>query len=347
MPTRLIHEELLTSPSLLRCTPRARDHFHRLLLLADDFGCLYADAGALHGRGWGQCSDVSRLEVAGWLDEWARGGMLFLWAQDGRCYGYLTGWHGTKGQHWRAEYKGKAAGGTRAEQRGSKRKTPRPPGWTGAEPVPWIHPPGWTPGTVWMGPAGSPAWHAPSPENLSLFLPGREDETAAPISRPAVAVAVPVLVAVAVPDAPGALTRAAGAPEESEMPAAPSGPSSRGPSTLERLRGAVAQELGLSRGRGGVGIEIGSSRKLGQIIRHANAAVTLRGFDAVVQACAGHGREMIARGDPPETMAAFGWLLHALAAPDAETPAPRNGVHKSAVATPADHSKFTGGERVI
>jgi hypothetical protein len=83
------------------------------------------------------------------------------------------------------------------------------------------------------------------------------------------------------------------------------------------VRGAVAQELGLL-GRGGVGIEIGSSSRLGEIIRHTNEAVALRGFDVVVAACAAVGREMAARGDPPGTMAAFGRTLRVLAAPDAD-----------------------------
>ncbi len=67
MPTRLLHEELLDSPSLLRCTPRAQDAWHRIILVADNFGCLVADATAVKAKGWAKRPDVSVADVAGWL----------------------------------------------------------------------------------------------------------------------------------------------------------------------------------------------------------------------------------------------------------------------------------------
>jgi len=129
----------------------------------------------------------------------------------------------------------------------------------------------------------------------------------------------------AAPERPAGLSMNGAAAPESSI-AVSEGPA--GPSMLERLRGAIAQALGIV-GKGGVGIELGSSRRLGELIRNANEAVALRGFGLVVEACAAVGREMIARGDPPETMAAFGRPLRVLAAPDAEPqPLRHNGTYR-------------------
>jgi hypothetical protein len=91
--------------------------------------------------------------------------------------------------------------------------------------------------------------------------------------------------------------------------------------TIRRLAGAVAQHLTII-GPGGGGIEVGQSRHLGEIIRHANQAVEQVGFDVVRQALVARGREMMARQDPPQTMAAFARTLRVLAE---EPVAARNG----------------------
>lgn len=142
MPKRLLDDSLLSSPSVAACSPRAQDAFPRLILVADDFGCLDANQRVLVGRGWPHRDDVSTEELERWLEEWSRAGMVFVWEESGRRFAYLTGWHGEHGQKWRDEYDRDVA------THGSKRKTPRPPGWTGAKPVPWTAPPEWIPGTV-------------------------------------------------------------------------------------------------------------------------------------------------------------------------------------------------------
>jgi hypothetical protein len=181
----MIHDGLLSSPSLERCSPRAQDAWPRLFLVVDDFGCLDARARLVCSAGWALRPDVSEADVATWLYEWSRAGMLFLWEQDGHTYGYLTGWHGKKGQRWRVEYKAKADGGTSEEQHGSRRKTPRPPGWTGAKPTPWAAPAGWLPGSIWISdPDGS--GRPTGQRNLAMFLPAAETRG----SAAAVAVAV-------------------------------------------------------------------------------------------------------------------------------------------------------------
>lgn len=118
MPTRLIHDSLLTSPSLRACTPAAQDAFHRFLLLADDFGCFEAEPRVLVGRGWPYRNDVTDDRVRGWLVEYAVEGMVRLWPAGDRWWGHFTAWW--EFQRHREEYSAK-------NPKGSKRKTPVPP----------------------------------------------------------------------------------------------------------------------------------------------------------------------------------------------------------------------------
>lgn len=123
MPKRLLDDSILTSPSIAAMSPAAQDAFPRFILLADDFGCFDANARVLLGKGWPLREDVTERKVAGWITELERAGMLFVWDEGGRRYGYLTGWHGEHGQKWRAEYD------RETNPKGSKRRTPRPPGF--------------------------------------------------------------------------------------------------------------------------------------------------------------------------------------------------------------------------
>jgi hypothetical protein len=118
---RLLDDGIFSSPSLAECSPRAQDAWPRFLLLADDFGCLDVNPRVLTGRGWPLRPDVSDADVAGWMDEYARAGMLGFWSEGGRVYGFFCGWFGDKGQHKRAEYH------PDTNKKGSKRKTPPPP----------------------------------------------------------------------------------------------------------------------------------------------------------------------------------------------------------------------------
>ncbi|WP_242344009.1 hypothetical protein [Anaeromyxobacter terrae] len=123
MPKRLLDDSFLSSPSIAAVSPRAQDAFPRFILLADDFGCFDANPRVLLGKGWPYREDVTADDVAAWLDEYELAGMALLWDEAGRRWCYLTGWHGVHGQKPRDEYHHEKA------PRGSKRKTPRPPGW--------------------------------------------------------------------------------------------------------------------------------------------------------------------------------------------------------------------------
>lgn len=183
MPKRLLDDSFLNSPSIDAVSPRAQDAFPRFILLADDFGCFDANPRVLYGRGWPYREDLTPEDVAGWLDEYERAGMAFRWNANGRRWCYLTGWHGEHGQKWRDEYDGEKA------PRGSKRKTPKPPGF---HPVKGV---GWKP-------------NPPSEKTPSDSVPARETAGNEPGTHDfpgtqfqphaAVAVAVPVALPAAV-----------------------------------------------------------------------------------------------------------------------------------------------------
>ena len=123
MPKRLIDDSLFTSPSLAKCSPRAQDAFPRFILLADDFGCFEASPRVLIGKGWPYRKDVKERDVWAWLEEYVAAGMACLWTEKERRWCYLTGWDGEHGQRKRVEYDPATVAG----QKGSKRRTPKPP----------------------------------------------------------------------------------------------------------------------------------------------------------------------------------------------------------------------------
>lgn len=139
MPSRVLHESFLDSPSVEALSPSAQDAFPRFLLIADDFGCFEVNLARLRALGWSRRPDVTEEHVGAWLAELAERRavdpatgaalppMLMVWTHAGRRYAHLTGWNGPHGQKRRAEYDPRAPVGTPGRH-GSKRKTPPPPG---------------------------------------------------------------------------------------------------------------------------------------------------------------------------------------------------------------------------
>lgn len=113
------------------------------------------------------------------------------------------------------------------------------------------------------------------------------------------------------------------------------------PTTVERLRGAVSAGLGVI-GPGGGGLSLGDGRRVGELIRNANAAVKRCGFEAVVEALVSDGQQAVAKGRAPETMTFFTRTLAGLADPDAR--APPTG--KPTVTAPASPQVKHGGGQV-
>lgn len=113
MPSRILRESLLTSPSIAACTPGAQDRFHRYLLVADDYGCFESDPEVLKGRLWAKRSDMTSHKVLDDLNEYEQAGMLERWEEGGRMFAFLRSW----GRHQRI----------RADGSSYKRKFPIPP----------------------------------------------------------------------------------------------------------------------------------------------------------------------------------------------------------------------------
>lgn len=116
MPTRILREGYLTSPSVARCSPGAQDRLPRYWLAADDFGCFDADPRVLRGRLFVFRDEVTEAQIASDLIEYAREGMLETWTENERTWGFFRSW----GRHQRLR---KEDGEGR-----TVRKTPVPPG---------------------------------------------------------------------------------------------------------------------------------------------------------------------------------------------------------------------------
>lgn len=127
----MVDDSLLNSPSMAVLSPRAQDAFVRFILLADDFGCFEVSPRQLAAKGWpDREKDVTETDVEAWLAEYAtrrapgEAPVAMLWTDRARRWCFLTGWFGKHGQRRRAEYDPK----TTAGEKGSKRRTPPPPG---------------------------------------------------------------------------------------------------------------------------------------------------------------------------------------------------------------------------
>jgi hypothetical protein len=121
MPTRVLRDSIITSPSLARCAPAAQDRFPRYTLAADDFGCFEMSPVILRGKLFPYRQDMTDDAVAADLAEYQRERMLEVWDENGRQYGFFVSW----GRHQRLREKDPTS--TRPSKFTSARKTPVPP----------------------------------------------------------------------------------------------------------------------------------------------------------------------------------------------------------------------------
>lgn len=121
MPSRILRDSIVTSPSLARCSPGAQDRFPRYTIAADDFGCFEASPMILRGKMFPYRQDMTDDAVAADLAEYRRELMLEVWEENGRRYGFFVSW----GRHQRVrEADDHKAKGNKFK---SRRKTPTPP----------------------------------------------------------------------------------------------------------------------------------------------------------------------------------------------------------------------------
>lgn len=109
MSNRLIKESILTSPNFNRLSIGADALFYRLLLLTDDHGCFRADPSIVRGLCYPLKPNIRNREIACWLDEIEKAGMIKQWQESDKKYAVFV----TFRKHQRLK--------------NARRKTPEPP----------------------------------------------------------------------------------------------------------------------------------------------------------------------------------------------------------------------------
>lgn len=120
MPNRILKESILDSPTLATVEDFAQDQFPRLLLLVDDWGCFNGDPEAIKGRAYPKRPKVTVKVIEKILRAFYDAGMLFMWQENDRIYGYWVGWDNHN-------YCNASAVDEEGKQAKHRRKTPEPP----------------------------------------------------------------------------------------------------------------------------------------------------------------------------------------------------------------------------
>lgn len=118
MPNRIIKESILTSPTIAPLSGDEERHFIRLLLLADDYGCLEVTNDVIRGRAYPKILDrVTEEDCEAWTITLVSAGLLITWVEGGRTWGSFPQFDKNSGSCF-------TDGGKRTRNR---RKTPTPP----------------------------------------------------------------------------------------------------------------------------------------------------------------------------------------------------------------------------
>lgn len=120
MPNRILKESILDSPTLAKLDDFYQDQFPRLLLLFDDWGCFNADPESVKGKAYPKRPKVTVKVVEKILRTYYDEGLLFMWIEKDRIYGYWLGWD----DH---NYCNASAVDDDGKQAKHRRKTPMPP----------------------------------------------------------------------------------------------------------------------------------------------------------------------------------------------------------------------------
>lgn len=120
MPSRILKESILDSPTLARLDDFYQDQFPRLLLLVDDWGCFNADPDTIKGHAYPKRPKVTVKIIEQILRAFYDAGMLFMWFDKDRIFGYWVGWDNHN-------YCNASAVEETGRQAKHRRKTPEPP----------------------------------------------------------------------------------------------------------------------------------------------------------------------------------------------------------------------------
>lgn len=93
MPSRILREDYRHSDSLTKCSIDSEDRYPRFLLCADDHGCFEIDIEEIRGFLFPKrLKQISIEIIKRHLTEYNQNGMLFMWRQNGKTYGFFVRW---------------------------------------------------------------------------------------------------------------------------------------------------------------------------------------------------------------------------------------------------------------
>jgi hypothetical protein len=118
MPSRVIKESFLTSRSIARLSTAAENHFIRLTLLKDDWGCFEATPEFVKGHCYTYHANITPDNIYIFNAELETNGDIRYWEQDDRIYGVFIN-HDKHTTHYSVSESG--------EPTRHRRKTPEPP----------------------------------------------------------------------------------------------------------------------------------------------------------------------------------------------------------------------------
>lgn len=121
MSNRVIKDSIWTSPTLARLSESAQDHFPRWLLMTDDWGCFNADPAVIKGLCYPLREKVTVAIVDALEKEYYESGLLFVWFDRERRWGYFVSWDS---HH---DFCNKTNADDGGKNHKHRRKTPTPP----------------------------------------------------------------------------------------------------------------------------------------------------------------------------------------------------------------------------
>lgn len=120
MPSRILKESILDSPTLAKLEDFYQDQFPRFLLMFDDWGCFNADPDVIKGKAYPKRQKVTTKVIEKILRAYYEAGLLFMWIEGDRTWGYWVTWN----EH---NYCNAQAVDDDGKPTRHKRKTPEPP----------------------------------------------------------------------------------------------------------------------------------------------------------------------------------------------------------------------------
>lgn len=120
MSNRVIKDSIWSSPTLATMDTYYQDQFPRWLLLADDWGCFNADPDIIKGQAYPKRKE-DRDDIIEIINTLYEIGLLFVWEDNGRIWGFITSWD----THQRFCNKANTNNGGKHQKH--RRKTPSPP----------------------------------------------------------------------------------------------------------------------------------------------------------------------------------------------------------------------------